>query len=285
MKHTSCNNKSKSRLKITTNKTMIYILNPEFQSLEPYYNIMFDKTHIRIGNKYNCPIILFPNVIYISFGLYFNKSLELLNKTLQIIEMGDHFNKIIGSCQDPLPAKMKYLTVGCSYNKPLILSKNMVLLYFGKLFNHSIELTKHMEQFKTGNQFNKPLKLSKKMRVVVVGSIFNKPIILPKFLQHLSLGIKFNNPIILNTRIMYLEIDAGYMYNCVVEHLSHELCIRHGYNKSHVKIIDDLPNTLKQQIYLDFLCNPIPYSNLPNTFVQKYEYHVKHRVGKHGPWR
>lgn len=275
MKHAPRN---KSRLKIVANGPIFYVPEPHFQRLEPYYNIMFYKTHIRIGDKYNHPIILFPNLVYLMFGLYFNKPLESLNKTLQTLITGERFNQTIDLYKGLLPAKMKHLRVGCDYNLPLLLSKNMVLLYFGESFNYPIELTKHMEQFKTNGYFNKPLKLSKNLFVVIVGSAFNQSIILPKYLKHLSLGIKFNNPIMLNSKIMYLEIDACYMYNIEVEHLSHELHIKRICKNRHISMIDNLPNTLKQ-FYLDLSNGFIPYYNLPNACDLKCEYRDKHRVG------
>lgn len=278
MKHTP---RKKSRLKIIINGSKIRIPEPFFQTLEPYYNIMFDKTHIIIGDKYNYPIILFPNVVYLEFGRYFNKYLGLLNKNLTTLITGYCFNQIVDLCKGLLPAKMKRLVLGHIYNKPLKLSKNMVHLSIGDVFNHPIKLTKFMKQFKTIGDFNKPLKLSKNQFVFMAGYAFNQTIDLPKCLKHLSLGTKFNRPIMLNSQIMYLEITACYMYNCEVEHLSFELHIKHIHENRHIRIIDNLPNTLKQ-VYLDFSYGFIPYYNLPNTCVQKCEYLNKHCVGKHG---
>lgn len=265
-------------IKIYVNKTSIVVPDPCFQSLEPLYNLMMDMTHVRIGNKFNRQITLFPNTIYLEFGRFFNKPLGLLNKNLITLVTGDDFNQVLDLGLGQLPVKIKRITLGHDYNKPILFSKNITHLSFGNDFNQYIRFPKRTKHFRTKDNFNTPIWLTKNLTIMTVGNDFNQRIKLPKGIVHLSLGI-YNKHIMLNCRIRYLEIDARTLLNYAsVEHLSHELHLRNFFANRQAPILHELPNGLKQ-VYMDFSSGPIPSHNLPNTCLRKCEYRDKHIVG------
>ena len=94
----------------------------------------------------------------ISFGRHFNKSIDYLPNTVEIIFFckSSHFNKFIKK----YPTCLRELYLGDNYNKPLILMPNSVkIIHFSNKssFNSEIQYPTQLEKIYFGKFFNQSL--------------------------------------------------------------------------------------------------------------------------------
>lgn len=203
-----------------------------------------------------CSILRFENVYRNGrFGSIFNLPIELLPRTIKIIEISFSFNSLI------------------------TLPKHLVKIIFNHYFDQEIELPKHLEYLSFGTYFNKKIYLPPSLKCLKFSDYFNQPIILPNKLIELELGRDFNQPIVLPNTLMYLKIGYKFTHKMGLSESLIELIIDCNNNG----LIENLPNSLNNLItgFMFFL----PFETLPNSIdnliihSDDYDYEIEHLKG------
>lgn len=146
------------------------------------------------------------------------------------------------------------------FNHHVILTKQLVELYFNDSFNKPIRLAKRLSRVDFGNSFDQPLDLSKNLFRIDFGEFFDQPVILPKHLKILSFGGRFDNKIILPNNIKRLAWGV-YKQSVVFERQIDFLYVCCDVN---MYLIDHLPNSVQELVYEDCDKQKQLSHNLPN---------------------
>jgi len=137
----------------------------------------------------------------ISFGYMFNKSIDNLPESIEVISFSNNskFNQIIHK----FPTSLKEISFGDWFNKPLeILPDNVNTIYFSKqsIFNSSIVFPNDLKSIHFGKEFDQDISclfLCTNIQSIKLHtcSKFNQPftVNINKSIKHISFGIKFNN--------------------------------------------------------------------------------------------
>lgn len=201
------------------------------------FNQVFDLTPniltVRFSGNYYQQLVLTPNLTTLIFDFLYGSYLDkivmppcmeyfslkncrserivFLNKKLKILEMynwisttfiapkylqilsWEYYNgySIMNLC-------IKYINLGFKFNKPLRLTKNVIVLTFG--YN-----------------FNQKLCLNKKMLNVDFGCFFNHQVVLPKHLTKVCLSSHYVHSIVLTPNIKLLKIKYSQCENIIID--------------------------------------------------------------------
>lgn len=189
-------------LKEAKELTFIKHFNSPLNNLISYTNI----THLTFGECFNycvCPLKYLVNLKYLELGNTFNTN-EGLNSlaNLETLILGDSFNCDIDTFK---LYNLRVLEIGHSFNKPIhnLLSKCI-----------------YLETLTLGNSFNYPLVENNNLSILILGNLFNYPIPNLPNLKLLSVGNHFNQPFT-NSYPLLTNISFGDEFNCSLEFLAH----------------------------------------------------------------
>jgi hypothetical protein len=192
------------------------------------------------------------NLRKISFGHMFNKSIDELPDTVEVLFFcqNSKFNKVIKK----FPSSLRELYLGDNYDKPLVNLPNSVeILHFSikSLFNLEIQYPVNLKKICFGKSFNQPLQqLSQLLGLTTIKfhncSLFNLPIggAFPA-LESIRFGINFNNCVNLRNCpvLLTIKFPAKSKFNSSFSEAPKSLEYLHlGKNFNHDL---QVPNTIK----------------------------------------
>lgn len=252
--------------KYTWNNGSLHFENSFDESLEPYYNIMYQSSKIILPHNCRWPVLLFPNTIClemynVSCPIVLTHNIQRLN--IRAFYMFEHIK---------LPSGLVSLYI---YNSAyhLELNKYIYELSINDTYEYSLRLNKTMYQINISYHFNSLLVLNKKLDAVEVGSSFNQLLELPKYLSRLTIGYNFDKKILLPTYIIYLSIECKSTKNIILDgNIAGQLTI---YNHtSDCVLTDNLPDKKERIILISRTrCST---NNLPkNLIMQNHFYKTK----------
>lgn len=225
------------------------------EPLEPYHGIMSQASRVMFSRIFNGPIILFPNMTYLSIGCYYtflivpNRNI----RTLCIEGLYQHELK--------LPSKFETLIM-FSYKKHLTVNKNMKTFDIHYYEGNTLHMNKTMDYVTFGG-FDGHISTNKRLSELYVGDEFDQPLNLPKHLSVLQIGSFYSGKILLPRSITSIFINCDCMRQFVLECnvLSHIFI----HSSDHC-LIDNLPDN-KTPIELEYELS-VTAHNLPkNSYV------------------
>lgn len=230
-----------------------------YEPLEPYFNIMFQASHIIFPHVFSGPIITFPNTTHLEIS-HTNYPLEL-SPNIQVLNIRTFYMYIL---KLPLGIESLYI-FGCA--SQLELNKNMRNLNIDDTYDYTMRLNKLMYCVRISYHSNSSLVSNKKLNAITVGFLFNQPLELPKCLTELTVGFDFNQKILLPRSIIHLSVECKSTRNFVLESGTKDyiysklyICVR----SKDQYLIDNLPDC-KNGIVLKHSLNNV--HNLPKKSI------------------
>lgn len=177
---------------------------------------------------------------------------------MQKITFSGYFNEDLDQYYEIIKDMDEMIFEDFRFNKPFVLTPNIIRLEFVWAFDQSIVLTPYIKYLTFGKFFNQPIVLTPCLTYVIFGDYFNQPIILTPHIKHLIFGFGFNQLTILTQHIQHIEFGSYFKQSIIFCSHIKKLYI----NCNDYWFVDNLPNNI-EHITFGFLFD-IPLYNIPN---------------------
>lgn len=242
--------------KYTWNNGLLYFKNGFNESLEPYYNIMYQSIVMVLPYSFHQSVLLFPNILHLE--VHHVSDPILLTYNIQCLNIQTFYMHEL-----KLPSGLKSLYI---YNSAYVLELNkyICVLSIKDTYKCMMLLNKTMHQITLSYHFDSLLILNKKLDSVSVGCSFNQLLELPKYLSQLSIGYSFDKKILLPRYISYLRIECQKTKNIVLDGGIVDRLNILVYTKD-CYIMDNLPDKIILSRGVECSTN-----NLPKNYIVKH---------------